>query len=76
MNRKQKELKRKNATRHKDTCKWLKGGMPRKYKKRRGIFVSRGIRVSRRKLQELSDSIMNAYMEKAKEINESDIVEV
>lgn len=39
MNRKQKKAKRLRATRHKDVCKWLKGGMPRKYKK----FSAKGL---------------------------------
>ncbi len=76
MNRKQKALKRKNATRHKDRCKWLKGGMPRRYKKFRGVFFSMGIRISRKKLHALSVGTMEAYLEKAKEISANDIVEV
>ena len=76
MNRKQKKLKRLRATRHKDRCKWLKGGMPRKYKKYRGIFVTRGIRISRKKLHELSVRTMNAYIEKAKEISNHDFIDI
>lgn len=72
MNRKQKAKKRMKATRHKDRCKWLKGGIPRKYKKLKGLFVSRGIRISRKKLHEISTRTMNAYLEKAKHINDAD----
>lgn len=76
MNRKQRKNKIKRATWHKVKCAWLKGGTPRKMKKRRGIFVSRGIRISRKKLTELSNRMMHAYMEKAKEINNSDFVDL
>lgn len=72
MNRKQKEIKRLKATRHKDKCKWLKGGMPRKYKKMRGLMVKRGIRISRKKLHEISVRTMNAYLEKAKTLSPSE----
>lgn len=69
MNRKQKKLKRLKATFHKDHCNWLKGGNPRKFRKKifRGILASRGIRVSRRKLRELSDNIMKAYLDAYKD---------
>lgn len=71
MNRKQRKAKRLRATRHKDKCKWLKGGMSRKYKKFRGVFVSRGIRISRKELHALSVRTMEAYLEKAKEIDDT-----
>lgn len=63
MNRKQKKIKRLKATFHKVHCNWLKGGNPRKFRKKtfRGILSSKGIRVSRRKLRELSDRTMDAY---------------
>jgi len=63
MNRKQKKLKRLKATFHKVHCNWLKGGNPRKFRKKtfRGVLSSKGIRVSRRKLRELSDRTMDAY---------------
>lgn len=69
MNRKQKKLKRLNATFHKDHCNWLKGGNPRKFRKKifRGVLASRDIRVSRRKLRELSDNIMKAYLDTYKD---------
>lgn len=63
MNRKQKKAKRLRATRHKEKCLWLKGGMPRRYKKLRGLFITKGIRTSRRRLHEISIRTMNAYME-------------
>ena len=65
MNRKQKKAKRLRATRHKEKCLWLKGGMPRRYKKLRGLFITKGIRISRRRLHEISIRTMNAYMELA-----------
>ena len=65
MNRKQKKAKRLRATRHKEKCLWLKGGMPRRYKKLRGLFITKGIRVSRKRLHEISIRTMNAYMELA-----------
>lgn len=68
MNRLQKKAKILNATRHKDKCKWLKGGVPRKYRKMRGLMVKHGIRMSRRKLHDMSIRTMNAYMKKAEEI--------
>lgn len=63
MNRKQKKIKRLKATFHKVHCNWLKGGNPRKFRKKtfRGVLSSKGIRVSRRKLRELSDRTMDAY---------------
>ena len=65
MNRKQKKAKRLKATYHKDHCEWLKGGNPRKFRKKkfRGILSARGIRISRRKLKELSDRTMKAYLD-------------
>ena len=63
MNRKQKKAKRLKATRHKETCFWLKGGMPRRYKKLRGLLITKGIRISRKRLHEISIRTMNAYME-------------
>jgi hypothetical protein len=65
VNRKQKKEKRLKATRHKDKCKWLKGGMPRKYKKLRGIFIKNGIRISRKELHAISIRTMMAYIKKA-----------
>lgn len=65
MNRKQKKQKRKNATWHKVKCEWLKGGNPRKMRKlkHRGILSSRGIRISRKKLKELSERTLKAYLD-------------
>ena len=65
MNRKQKKQKRKNATWHKVKCAWLKGGNPRKMRrlKHRGVLSSRGIRVSRNKLRELSERTLKAYLD-------------
>lgn len=65
MNRKQKKAKRLKATYHKDHCEWLKGGNPRKFRKKkfRGVLSSRGTRVSRRKLKELSDRTIQAYLD-------------
>ena len=65
MNRKQKKVKRLKATFHKVHCNWLKGGNPRKFRKKtfRGILSSKGIRVSRRKLRELSDRTIQAYLD-------------
>lgn len=63
MNRKQRKEKIKRATRHKDVCKWLKGGMPRKYRKFRGMLVTRGIRISRKQLREMSERTFKAIME-------------
>ena len=68
MNRSQKKAKRLKAKRHKEKCLWLKGGTPRRYKKLKGMFISRGIRISRRRLHETSIRTMNAYLERAKEI--------
>ena len=65
MNRKQKKAKRLRATRHKEKCLWLKGGMPRRYKKLRGLLITKGIRISRKRLHEISIRTMNAYMELA-----------
>ena len=65
MNRKQKKAKRLRATRHKETCLWLKGGMPRRYKKLRCLLITKGIRISRKRLHEISIRTMNAYMELA-----------
>ena len=65
MNRKQKKAKRLKATRHKEKCLWLKGGMPRRYKKLRGLLITKGIRISRKRLHEISIRTMNAYMELA-----------
>ena len=65
MNRKQKKAKRLRATRHKEKCLWLKGGTPRRYKKLRGLFITKGIRISRKRLYEISIRTMNAYMELA-----------
>lgn len=76
MNRKQKKAKRLNATRHKEKCEWLKGGMPRRYKKLRGMFVSRGIRISRKKLHDISVRTMNAYVQKADEIRALEFLEL
>ena len=59
MNRKQKKAKRLRATRHKEKCLWLKGGMPRRYKKLRGLFITKSIRISRRRLHEISIRTMN-----------------
>ena len=65
MNRKQKKIKRLKATFHKVHCNWLKGGNPRKFRKKtfRGLLSSKGIRVSRRKLRELNDRTMQAYLD-------------
>ena len=65
MNRKQKKIKGLKATYHKIHCNWLKGGNPRKFRKKsfRGILSSKGIRISRRKLRELSDRTMKAYFD-------------
>lgn len=65
MNRKQKKIKRLRATFHKVHCNWLKGGNPRKFRKKtfRGILSSKYIRVSRRKLRELSDRALQAYLD-------------
>ncbi len=76
MNRKQKKVKRLNATRHKEKCLWLKGGTPRRYKKMKGIFVSHGIRVSRKRLHDISNKIMQAYLDKAGEIKASEYLEL
>ena len=65
MNRKQKKAKRLRATRHKEKCVWLKGGMPRRYRKLRGLFITKGLRISRKRLHEISIRTMNAYMELA-----------
>ena len=65
MNRKQKKAKILRATRHKEKCLWLKGGMPRRYKKLRGLLITKGIRISRKRLHEISIRTMNAYMELA-----------
>ena len=65
MNRKQKKEKRLKAIRHKETCLWLKGGTPRRYKKLRGLLITKGIRISRKRLHEISIRTMNAYMELA-----------
>lgn len=65
MNRKQKKIKRLKATFHKVHCNWLKGGNPRKFRKKtfRGILSSKGVRVGQRKLKELSDRTMQAYLD-------------
>ena len=76
MNRKQKEVKRLNATRHKEKCLWLKGGTPRRYKKMKGVFVSRGIRISRKRLHDISNKTMQAYLDKAKEIEALEYLEL
>lgn len=79
MNRKQKKIKRLKATLHKVHCNWLKGGNPRKFRKKtfRGILSSKGIRVSRRKLRELSDCTMQAYLSgEYLNIKKEDFIEV
>lgn len=76
MNRKQKKAKILRATRHKEKCLWLKGGTPRKYKKLKGFFIKRGIRISRKRLHQISINTMNAYLEKAKEMSPSEFIDL
>lgn len=79
MNRKQKKIKRLKATFHKVHCNWLKGGDPRKFRKKtfRGILSSKGIRVSRRKLRELSDRTLQDYLSgEYLNIKKEDFIEV
>ena len=73
VNRKQKKAKRLKATRHKETCLWLKGGTPRRYKKLRGLLITKGIRISRKRLHEISIRTMNAYMELADNVRSQHI---
>jgi len=77
MNRKQKKQKRKNATWHKVKCEWLKGGNPRKMRRLKhcGVLSSRGIRISRNKLRELSERTIKAYLDTYK-CKEEDLLEL
>lgn len=71
MNRKQKKAKRLKATLHKDKCKWLKGGNPRRFRYGTQRLWYK-LRLSRKRRIELSNKSFTAVSS----LDVSEIVEL